>query len=70
MECHYSECRHVGELPIMYDDGYKIRTKCSYSQYASDMIISLQAILDQSVVFTRWMQVRQKVGHPGMLVFQ
>ncbi|KAL7489867.1 hypothetical protein ACHAW6_016194 [Cyclotella cf. meneghiniana] len=64
-----TKCTYIGDLPIECDDGHIIRTKCFYNPYASDTIISPQAILDHSPQFTRWIQVGTKIGHPGVLTF-
>jgi hypothetical protein len=63
-------CKYVGMLPIHCDDGATIYTQCFYNPYATDTIISPQAILDQSNDFTSWTQIGRQIGESGQLVFK
>lgn len=64
-----SECTHIGNLTIKCDDGSTFTTTCFYNPNASDTIISLQAIIDESNDFTKWNQSGRKFGQPGQLNF-
>jgi hypothetical protein len=65
----YSQCTHIGFLPVLCDDGSHILTKCFYNPCASDTIISPQAIVDMSDEFHSWQQTGRKYGLPGTLEF-
>jgi hypothetical protein len=56
-EFSYAQCTHAGKLPIVCDDGQVIKVFCFYNPFASDTIISPQAIVDQSESFDKWMQI-------------
>jgi hypothetical protein len=47
----YAQCTHIGVLPVLCDDGSQILTKCFYNPFASDTILSPQAIIDSSSEF-------------------
>ena len=64
-----SECTHIGDLPVVVDDGTTFTTKCFYNPHATDTIISPQAIIDESNEFVEWKQVGRKFGQPGQLHF-
>ena len=65
-----TKCQYMGTLRIECDDGHIIRTRCFYNPYASDTIISPQAILDHSPQFTSWVQTGTRIGLPGILQFK
>ena len=50
-------CTKRGLLPIMMDDGEPIYQSCFYCKNAAETIISPQAILDGSDIFTSWHQI-------------
>lgn len=64
-----AKCKYVGDLILECDDGHEIQTKCFYNPYASDTIISPQAILDHSPQFTQWTQIGTRLGQTGVLQF-
>ena len=64
-----AECTHVGDLTIKCDNGETVITECFYNPYASDTIISPQAIIDSSDEYTIWKQIGRKFGKPGQLSF-
>jgi hypothetical protein len=65
----FALCTHIGVLPVLCDDGSQILTKCFYNPFASDTIISPQAIIDASTNFHTWKQTGRKFGMAGTLDF-
>ena len=65
----YAQCTHIGVLPVPCDDGSQILTKCFYNPFASDTILSPQAIIDSSSEFHTWQQTGRKFGMAGTLEF-
>jgi hypothetical protein len=58
-----------GFLPLSLPDGTIYWQLCFYCTHASEMIISPQAVLTSSNVFTSWTQTGYKDGHPGTIWF-
>ena len=52
----YAQCTHIGVRPVLCNDGSQILTKCFYNPFASDTILSPQAIIDSSGEFHTWQQ--------------
>jgi hypothetical protein len=62
-------CTKRGYLPLTLPDGMIYWQLCFYCANAVDTIISPQAVLALSDVFTSWMQTGFKDGQPGTIRF-
>jgi hypothetical protein len=62
-------CTKCGFLPLSLPDGTIYWQLCCYCTHVVETIISPQAVLTSSDVFTSWTQTRYKDGRPGTIQF-
>jgi hypothetical protein len=62
-------CTHRGLLPLPMEDGTVYYQTCFYSKNIVETVISPQAIVAGSDLYTTWQQTGHKDGSPGCLRF-
>jgi hypothetical protein len=62
-------CSHRGLLPLPMEDGTVYYQACFYCKNIVEIIISPQAIVAGSNLYTTWQQTEHKDGSPGRLCF-
>jgi hypothetical protein len=68
VSCNYC-CTHRGLLPLPMEDGTVYYQTCFYCKNIVKTIISPQAIVAGSALYTTWQQTGHKDGYPGRLRF-